>query len=549
MTENALSRWTARLGMPARPFVISIWILISALLTLISLYLNGVSNGATVLWFPHAFALAGVLALPRNGHAEDIIAGMGAGVMFGFLFSASPPAVAAGYGLINMFVVGLAAYFYQKLLARGLPHDTETTFLNFVALVTLPAVAIGSVPGAAMILALEGGSVFSVYSTWVIGSGIGLIGITPLVLWAFTDPSRRAPLTIREIQWSFSALTLLLVILGAALALEEEIKGLLIAILLVSLFALRTGRVGTMAITALLVPMLALSGILEREAMLGRDLFGLGTALISFAAVFTCAILPANLIAAMIARLESAERTQRDIAAMKVQFLSTMSHEIKTPMNAIHGMFELFSRSDLNEKQRRWADAGLSASRNLQAQVSQILDMARLEENTIKLSPHPVHPRKLLENWIASTEGAVLAAQKDLTVSGKIEDNVPDLVLLDEARVQQILINLLSNAVKFSKDGEIAISIRVGRGALLIEVADTGPGIAPQDQGRVFERFWQADTGAARRRDGSGLGLAICRELAILMGGSLTLRSTIDIGSSFRLTLPLIAQVPQEGAL
>jgi signal transduction histidine kinase len=242
----------------------------------------------------------------------------------------------------------------------------------------------------------------------------------------------------------------------------------------------------------------------------------------------------------MIARLQMAERTQRDIAAMKVQFLSTMSHEIKTPMNAIHGMFELFSRSELTDRQRRWADAGLSASRNLQAQVTQILEMARLEENTIQVTPRPVDPRKLLQNWIVTTEAGIVVTGKNLSVGGEVAANLPDRVILDEARVQQILINLLTNAVKFSEDGQIGIAMRVLRGALVIEVSDTGIGIAAEDQGLVFERFWQVDSGADRRKDGTGLGLAISRELATLMGGSLTLRSDIAQGSTFRLTLPLL---------
>ena len=531
---------------PARLRSAGIWFAVFLAVTTLSLSFRNTVPEAEYLWLSNALALARVLTLRVGQRPQDILVALALASAAGHMFDGAPAYFATALGLVHMLEVGIAAVLYQHIMPHKTPHDEEGTYLRFTALVALPAAALSALPGGFLMAAASDVSITETAINWLAGNAICLAGVLPLALWALCPPERRYPFTLREMQWTATAITISLIVLGLTISVGEEIQGVLITILLTSLFAMRTGRVGVMVLSAIFVPTLALTGLLSNPDLLGQE-DSLRTELYNLAVIFTCIVLPANLIAAMIARLQTAERAQRDIAAMKVEFLSTMSHEIKTPMNAIHGMFELFSRSELTDRQRRWSDAGLAASRNLQAQVTQILEMARLEENTIKVKIRPVNPHKLLENWITAAEAGIVSAGKNLSVAGEVASDVPQPVMIDEGRVQQILINLLTNAVKFSEEGQIFIRLRAARGALVIEVSDTGIGIAPEDQGLVFERFAQVDKGASRKRDGTGLGLAISRELAPLMGGHLTLRSALGQGSTFRLTLPLVTPTEQEG--
>lgn len=534
-------------SIPVRFRSAAVWFAIFLTVTTLSLSFRNTVPEAEYLWLGNALALARVMTLRAGQRPQDILIALALASAVGHMLDGGPAHFATALGLVHMLEVGIAAVLYHRIMPHQTPHDEEGTYLRFMALVALPAAALSAIPGGFLMAAASDLAVSETAVNWLAGNAICLAGVLPLALWVLSPSERRYPFSLREMQWTATAITISLIVLGLTISIGEEIQGVLITILLTSLFAMRTGRVGVMLLSAIFVPTLALTGLLSNPQLLGQEA-GLRTELYNLAVIFTCIVLPANLIAAMIARLQTAERAQRDIAAMKVEFLSTMSHEIKTPMNAIHGMFELFSRSELTDRQRRWSDAGLAASRNLQAQVTQILEMARLEENTIKVKMRPVNPHKLLENWITAAEAGIVSAGKDLSVAGEVASGVPGTVMIDEGRVQQILINLLTNAVKFSEEGQIFIRVRAARGALVIEVSDTGIGIAPEDQGLVFERFAQVDRGASRKRDGTGLGLAISRELATLMGGHLTLRSVLGQGSTFRLTLPLVAGLDRAGA-
>jgi signal transduction histidine kinase len=260
----------------------------------------------------------------------------------------------------------------------------------------------------------------------------------------------------------------------------------------------------------------------------------------AFATVILCLIMPVNLIATMIERLQDAGRAQRDIARLKSQFRSTISHEIKMPLNAVHGMFKLFERSYLNDRQQKWAQAGLSASHSLQGHITQILDMAPLEEETVVLSEHTVDLDHALQTWATATEAHIQSSKKPLKVDIWKTEGLPATPVFDQMRLQQVMLNLTRNAVRFSNIGSITISARQESNMLIFGMSDPGIGIAPDNRLSVFRRFWQVDTGASRQRDGTGLGLAICHQLALLMGGRLTLTPALGKGSRFELWLPLI---------
>ena len=235
-----------------------------------------------------------------------------------------------------------------------------------------------------------------------------------------------------------------------------------------------------------------------------------------------------------------AEAAARDAEAAMSRFLATVSHEVRTPLNAIMGLFELIARADLPERQRRQAESGVRAARGLFEQLVDVGDACRLDAAALEPRFERIPLGRLVEAWRSSLEARVERAGRPVRARLTVAEAAPAEVALDPRRVTQIVENLLDNAVKFAERGEVRVMVGPGPDGprdLVVRVADTGPGIPPDRLGTIFERFYQADAGT-RADTGSGLGLAISRELAERMGGSLTASSDPGAGSTFTLHLP-----------
>ena len=221
----------------------------------------------------------------------------------------------------------------------------------------------------------------------------------------------------------------------------------------------------------------------------------------------------------------------------KSEFISTISHEVRTPMNGIIGMIDLLSRTRLDERQAEYVDTVRRSGQVLLAVVNDVLDFSKLEAEKVELEDIAFDPREFIKRSVAPF--SYQAIDKGIILKHSVADEVPALVLGDPLRLSQILANLLSNALKFTKAGRIDVKLRVeteaGARLLVLEVRDTGIGIAEDKLARLFEPFAQATESTARLYGGSGLGLAICKRLAILMGGSLEAKSSVGSGSSFAL--------------
>jgi signal transduction histidine kinase/CheY-like chemotaxis protein/sugar lactone lactonase YvrE len=221
----------------------------------------------------------------------------------------------------------------------------------------------------------------------------------------------------------------------------------------------------------------------------------------------------------------------------KTQFLAELGHEIRTPMTGVLGMAELLLSRPLGATEKRYAQTIRNSGEVLLTLVNDTLDLARIEAGRLQLTPAPFDPRALLHD-VAELQRAKAAA-KNLTLRVAVDPAVPALVLGDAVRVRQILLNLSNNALKFTERGEVLLTLDAEGDALRFAVSDTGPGIAPADQAKLFQRYQQLE--GPQRSSGSGLGLAICRELTTLMGGDIALESTPGQGSRFRVHLPLPA--------
>jgi PAS domain S-box-containing protein len=221
----------------------------------------------------------------------------------------------------------------------------------------------------------------------------------------------------------------------------------------------------------------------------------------------------------------------------KSTFLATMSHEIRTPLNGVLGMAQIMAAAELSDPQRERLQVIRKSGEALLAILNDVLDLSKIEAQRLELEEAPFDVSDLARGAHAAFTG--IAAGKGLTFDLTIEDAAKGAWLGDSTRVRQVLYNLVSNGLKFTQAGEVKVTIGASPAGLTLSVADTGIGISRERLGHLFEKFEQADASVTRKFGGTGLGLAICRELAQLMGGSVTVESREGEGSTFVATLPL----------
>lgn len=236
--------------------------------------------------------------------------------------------------------------------------------------------------------------------------------------------------------------------------------------------------------------------------------------------------------------LQLALRASRDGSEAKSRFLARLGHEIRTPMSGILGLCQLLEQTPLDETQRNYVELMQRSSGELLALLSDLLDFSRIEAGRLDLEPQAVHLRDLLDEAVASVHGP--ATEKGLLLECELAADLPPVVRADGARLQQACRHLLDNAVKFTAVGQVLLSARrAAEGGIVIEVSDTGPGMDPQLQARVFTPFVQGDESLARRHGGMGLGLTVVDTLVQAMEGRIELQSEPGRGATFRLHLPL----------
>jgi ammonium transporter len=245
-------------------------------------------------------------------------------------------------------------------------------------------------------------------------------------------------------------------------------------------------------------------------------------------------------LAELLRRVEMARDAAMEAGAAKTHFLANMSHELRTPLNAIIGFTRIVSRNSeaLPERQVDNLSKVLVSAQHLLALIDEILDLARIEAGEVTLEMSETNVAEVLREVTDSFEPLVDRPRVQLLVDA--DTDLPQ-VITDRDKLKQILLNLVSNAVKYTDDGTISVCAEAVDRRLRVDVSDTGVGIPADELGKIFDEFHRADAPTSSTRPGTGLGLTISRRLARTLGGDVTVESSLGVGSTFTLDLPLRA--------
>ncbi|HEX8993392.1 MAG TPA: response regulator [Anaerolineales bacterium] len=249
-----------------------------------------------------------------------------------------------------------------------------------------------------------------------------------------------------------------------------------------------------------------------------------------------------------------AVKEMREIDHVKTQFLANMSHELRTPLNSIIGFSRVILKGidgPITDLQQQDLNAIYNSGQHLLGLINDVLDLAKIEAGKMELSFDEINVTDIITSVMSTASG--LVKDKPIKLLRQVDADLP-AVRADPIRLRQVLLNLLSNAAKFTDDGEIIVhaSVQTGLAAqpeILVSVADTGPGIAPEDQAKLFQAFSQVDDSPTRKTGGSGLGLSISQQLVHLHGGRIGVHSEVGKGSTFYFTLPIYRAKEEKPAI
>lgn len=512
-------------------------------------FLTRNADGIATLWPSNALLAAGLLVLDRPRRIVLTLVAVLAHVAIDLMVGDSLGR-AALYTVVDIGEAFLV-WAVTRRFFNGPPRVRTMRQLALLTTLTAPITFVMALVCASVLALAYGQSFVTVLADWFLCGVLGMSIVLPAVLVLLDSEHRRAfqrPLVER-----FS----LYALIAALAATVFHAKGLPLPFLLFPIALLTAFRLGprgaaqaSMIVACVAIP-LTVRGLWTDQIDTGWPQTQQNRVVQAFVGILFVTTLAAGLALAqqerlrrLLVRREQLTRAARARALAaneaKTEFLATMSHEIRTPLNSVLGFSQLLvERTDLPSDARRQLGLIDTAGKALLTVVSDILDFSRVEAGQVELLLQPTSAAAVLHDAVGIIRAEAQA--RGLTVEVEVHDPVGGLHDLDGLRLRQVLLHLLSNAVKFTEVGRIRACLTVEPGdiedRLRFEIVDTGVGVAVEQQGRLFQRFSQADGSASRAYGGAGLGLAISKALIELMGGRIGVDSALGRGSVFWIEL------------
>jgi len=510
-----------------------------------SLLLAGATHGLPTIWTANAVLVAGLLVMNR----KDRWTLLGVTALLHVLVelpTGSPLPFLLLLAALDTIQAAAIAWVLGMLRLPSRVRDMRSLTLLVAISALLTTVSSVLISG---LLAVQNGQAFwTGWNDWTAPNVLGMALALPTVL-ILLDTRLMRGFEVRSLETAVLAVIAALTA-AAIFATDPLLQSLLFAPTLLAVF-----RGGPRAVALVITASLAatIPAVLHKTGVDPLQALPPLRQALTFHIVLYAVCMVAALALSRQARLKTlllrgqalARAAQaRAIAAnaAKSDFLATISHEIRTPLNSVLGFAGLVADDPgLSAESRHRLDLISRAGRSLAEIVNDLLDFAKVEAGRIDLNLAPTSPARLLSEAVAIVAPAAEAKGLSLTMTLHGDDaEQPAVFALDEVRLGQVLLNLLSNAVKFTTAGEVSARMELdpSAGTIRFEIADTGIGIAPEVQSRLFQRFSQADSSISRSYGGAGLGLAISKALIGQMGGQIGVESAPDQGSRFWITLP-----------
>ena len=520
--------------------------LITGLLAWGGVWLTRSEGRIAVVWLPNAVLIAvmfrsRVTAIPAilaSGLSANIVANMISGDGF---ITATAMSVANG---IEILVVWLG----MSRLGRSRPDMSLTSDLSIYCLL---AGLIAPACSAALITGMIGPGSFdgnlALFGSWMAADGLGMILLTPTVLILFDAWCGRGPITRRDVL-DWTGLSVVGTSLTIGVFAQHRYPFLFLVMPVVLIYAFRRGSVGT-AVSIIKITVIASFATAYHSGPIPLTIGSLGDRLVVlqlFLATCFAMGLPLAVVlktrAELSDKLRMSQRSAEQAAQAKSAFLANMSHEIRTPMNGVIGFTEMLLASDVAAEQRRQLELIAESGRTMMQLLNDILDISKIEAGQMQITEEPIDLRHKIDTAVRLLRP--IAEEKGVDIRISIASGVPDFIVGDSLRLRQIILNLVGNAVKFTSNGYVAVTVNVDRDGpkpqFCLQVRDSGIGIPADRLAHVFDPFVQADGSTARHYGGSGLGLAISAQLARAMGGTISVVSEVEQGSTFQLVLPMV---------
>ncbi len=513
---------------------------------------------SAALWPPSGLFLAALLLCAKSMRPWFIAAGAVLDFIASLLIFGFPPGVCVAVAVGNTLEAATGAYLLRRWAGGEFRLEGTASVLAFTLLAALASPLLSTVVGGTAMSFHTGQPLLSAWKLWWTGDAAGVLVFAPLVLFLFRKQRAlhdKPPAGTAEI-----CLMLCVLLLGGHwvwiqpypneffilpvliwVALRGEFLSIVFANLLTTLQTVIYTQKGYGSFA--IEPSLEIHQLLVQSFIMAAALTGLVLAGQACQRRRSILDLQAarNAAEAALASAEAARASAEEASRVKSQFLANMSHEFRTPLNAVIGLSHLLRRRAMPDDVASFVTHIQHAGEQLLALTNDVLDLSRIEAGEMRLEEVAFEVMPLLDAVQAMVR--TQADAKGLALRADVAADVPLGLIGDPLRLRQVLLNLLGNAVKFTAAGQVVLRLQLrtreaGLAWLRFEVADTGIGIAAEQQERIFEPFVQADSSTTRRFGGTGLGLSIVRRLVDLMGGTVQLQSQPGQGSVFSVELP-----------